>query len=281
MYATDFEYNNEKLSDYGMMICSFHGSSGTESVSSGADITFQQMKASQSSRFCLYASTYDNAYTTTFQICKIPRTHSTHGSLYFTTDEVSQIQRWLCRKEYHKFKIDQDGYRNLYWNAVFACKQIALNGRIAGLELTMYTDAPYAYADALHLEFNCTPGQEFSIYDASDEIGFIRPDIDITVLEDGIFTMSYSLHTKKSGEENTSAAKEVMRLSGCLQNEVIHIDGKNQIITSNRPEHDLPKCFNFSFPKICNTYGNCKNDFSVNLNCSIIITYSPIRKVGL
>ena len=102
MYAIDFEYANERLSDYGMMICSFSSSGGTEAVSSGADLTFSQAKASGSSRFRLYSFAYENAYTATFQICKLPSGSKAGKALYLMPDEVSAIQRWLCRMEYHR-----------------------------------------------------------------------------------------------------------------------------------------------------------------------------------
>ena len=51
MYATNFEYDGLKLSDFGMMICAFDSSGGIETVSSGADITFNTVKAIGSNRF--------------------------------------------------------------------------------------------------------------------------------------------------------------------------------------------------------------------------------------
>lgn len=281
MYATDFEYNNEKLSDYGMMICSFSGAGDTQTVSSGADITFHQAKADGSSHFQFYASTYDTAFTTTIQICKDPDHAKTQSETYLSPDEVSALQRWLCPKDgYHKFKTNQEEFETLYWNALFSSKQILIDGRTAGLELTMFTDAPYAYLDALPLEYECTPhpaeGESspvFTIYDASDEIGYIQPDMEITILEEGDFSLSNSM---ESGQRR-------MLLKNCHPNEVIHIDGRHQIITSSlsTEEHNIAKDFNYFFPRIMNTYENNKNDFTVSLNCRISVSYSPVRKTGL
>lgn len=65
--CTDFEYAGEMLSDYGMMLCSFDSGGGIETVSSGADVTFNQIKPIGSNRFNLYSSTYDTLYQLLFR----------------------------------------------------------------------------------------------------------------------------------------------------------------------------------------------------------------------
>ena len=283
MYAIDFEYANERLSDYGMMICSFSSSGGTEAVSSGADITFSQAKASNSSRFSLYSFAYENAYTATFQICRLPERAKSNKSSYLLPDEVSVIQRWLCRKEYHKFKIDQDGYRNLYWNAVFQSKQIMLNGQIAGLELTLYTDAPYAYMDEMHIEYTCHGGTPFQLYDESNETGYIRPDLEITILSDQYMDSNGNLQNAKKGVFvlSNSMDNHSMQISNCSIGDVFKIDGKNQIIFPVEGKHDVAKDFNYYYPKIINTYEDNLNIYTPSLGCKIRFSYSPIRKIGL
>lgn len=268
MYTTNFGYAGEKLSDYGVMICQFDSGGGLETVSSGADITFNQIKSSGSNKFRLYSSNYDSAYTTTFQICKNP---CLSNDMTFSTAEISSIQRWLCRKDgYHKFKIYQDGFEHIYWNAVFSAKQIEYGGDIIGLELTLYTDAPYAYMDEITIAKDCSNNLEFDIYDVSDEEGYIYPNVIITLLEDGDFTLSNSLSNKTTS------------ISNCSKGEIITIEGDSQIISSSLSAHEsLSKDFNYFFPKIINTYTETKNTFTCNLKCMITITYSPIRKVGL
>lgn len=270
MYCTDFEYDRKRLSEYNMIICSFQGASGVESVSSGADITFNQGKASGFSRFYLYSSGYDSAYITTFQICKDPcKFHD--NNLFLSTREVSAIQKWLCRNSYHKFKIDQDDYRDIYWNAVFSSKQILLNGRIVGLELTMCTDAPYAYRDEICHEFDCMEDKSFTIFNLSDKEGYIYPDLELTVLQPGENEFILSFDGRES------------RINHCHENEVITINGGSHIISSSlsETEHDIAKDFNFIFPKIKNTYEDHTNSFSVNLDCTIKLKYSPIILIGL
>lgn len=96
MYCTDFEYDGKRLSEYGMMICSFNGSEDLEAVSSGADISFQQLRSGTSDNFNLYSSVYESPYTITFQICKNPCLSNEHMDIH--PEEISAIQKWLCRK---------------------------------------------------------------------------------------------------------------------------------------------------------------------------------------
>lgn len=279
MYCTDFEYDGKRLSEYGMMICSFNGSEDLETVSSGADISFQQLRSGTSDNFNLYSSVYESPYTTTFQICRNPCLSNDY--MYIHPEEISAIQKWLCRKKYHKFKIDQDAYRNYFWNSVFISKQLMQNGEIIGLELTMYTDAPYAYLDDVLLEFECEPDVPFTIFSKSDEEGWIYPHVEILCLEDCMGTEDPKLQTC-SLEISNSMDHKITKINGCKENETIIIDGKNLIISSSDPTHEsLANDFNYHFPRIFNTFENNKNVFKLNLHCNIKFRYAPIKKIGL
>jgi len=274
LYAKDFEYAGEKLSDYGFVICSFDGQKNLESVSSGCDITFNQVKPSMSNTFNLYSSVYDSPYTATFQICKNSCVFK--NNLYLTTNEVFSLQRWLCRNTYHRFKIDQEGYYNIYWMTVFSVKQITWNCKIIGLELTMYSNAPYAYMDDISLEYNCKENEPFFIYSASDEEGYIYPSIEFLCLKESNIEKKYSI------ELSNSLDKKTMKIKGCKKGEIITIDGKSLTISSSDTSHiSLPNDFNYFFPKIFNSYANNKNIFVCNIDCLIKFSYSPIRKIGL
>lgn len=286
MYADNFEFAGEKLSDYGMMICNFDSSGGIETISSGADITFNQIKACGSCNFNIFSSVYDSAYTTTFQICKNSCSLNTGQDMFLSVTEISSLQRWLCRKnEYNRFKIFQEGFEHLYWNAVFSTKQIELNGSVAGLELTLYTDSPFAYMDEVIINKDFSKNADsdsysFEIYDMSDEEGYIYPDAIITLLENGkdIYEEGKIKH-KKAFILKNSLDNKITVIENCCAGEIIEIKGKNQIILSHT--HKLAEDFNYFFPRIINTYGENKNTFTCNLKCKIELSYSPVRKAGL
>lgn len=280
MYATDFEFEGEKLSDYGMIICNFDGAGGIETVSSGADITFNQIKPCGSYNFNIFSSVYDSAYTTVFQICKNPCSAGISNDLFLSVTDVSSLQRWLCRKNmYGKFKIFQEGYEDLYWNAAFSTKQIELNGSVVGLELTLYTDSPFAYMDEIIIKKD-SDEFSFDIFDMSDEEGYIYPDVKITLSEDGKDIMEDGeIKYKKAFVLKNSMDNKITIIQNCRSGEVIEINGKNHIIFSQT--HDLAGDFNYFFPKIINNYTENKNTFTCNLKCEIVFSYSPVRKTGL
>lgn len=269
MYATDFEYDGLTLSDFGMMIGSF-SSPGTETVSSGADINFHTVSPAGSDRFRFYGTKYEEAFTATLQICKSPCLSDTP---YLTPAEISGLQRWLCRKDgYHRLHFISDSHLDIYWNAAFSSKQVQVANQTAGLELTLFTDAPYAYRREETFSWTLRPRESFSFYDSSDEVGYIYPLTVITSHGSGNIELSNSLD---------SAALSIRNLAN---GETITLDGKNKLITSSKSHPDLPSHFNFHFPRICNTLTERKNEFTLSkdsVSCSISFTYSPIIKTGL
>nr|DAY37249.1 MAG TPA: distal tail protein [Bacteriophage sp.] len=271
---TDFEYDGESLSDYKLMVGVINGSSGVQTVSSGAELTFNQVRPVGSSRFNITSAVYESAYSTSFEVFRNPCLASSQDEMSLSIEEISAIQRWLCRKDgYKRFKINQDGFEHVYWNGTFSSKQIELNGQIIGLELTLYTDSSFAFMNEVSVEYNCSAGTSFHFWDNSDEItdfnNQLLPNLEITILSKGNFKLENSRDNK------------VMKIDNCVSNEIISINGKNQLISSSESSHDLANDFNYFFPRIINSYNDRCNIFTPNLDCKIKITYSPIRKVGI
>lgn len=283
MYATDFEYNGKRLSDYGMMICRFD-SSGLETVSSGADITYQTVKSVGADKLKMCGCKYDETYTTTFQICLNP---SNSDDIYLSPDKISSLQRWLCRKDgYHPFKPVQEDLLDIFWNAAFSSKQIELTGKVAGLELTMYTDSPYAYLAAEPVTYSLQPGEQFSFFDSSDEVGFIYPTVTINCGGDEQIQAEddCKIILQNSLDHNRKTV-----LTNLKNGEVITLDGENKLIfSSDASRTNLSNSFNYYFPRIFNKIENGmdirENIFTLSetsIPCRITFHYAPIRKIGL
>ena len=268
MFGTDFEYDGKRLSDFGLMVLSFNGVN-EDTSSSGTDITYGQVRTAGGDTFNLYSSTYESAYSLTFQIGKNPCKLLSQEEMYFSPIEASAIQAWLCQDIYCKFKILQDGYEKIYWNATFSSKQVLVNGRIVGLELTLFTDAPYAYMDEIEIRKEVKKDKPFVVYSLSDEIGNIRPYLEVTLKESGEkFVLSNSLDSLTTEVGNVSV------------DEVITFYGRTQNITSSL-EREVADDFNYHYPIIGNTKDTRLNEFIASLDCEITIKYSPIIKVGL
>lgn len=271
----DFEYANKRLSDFGCILCSFDGGSN-EDVDIGCDITFNTVKNNYSSVHSKTSTSYDNMYTTSFDIMKNPCENN--NDMFFTEYEARAITKWLNRREYHKFKLYNPDFNvmDFYYYGSFNVKQKMMSGKIIGFSLTFTANAPYAFSEKIvikHMILNTS--DSFSLYGESDEYGVIYPKIEIKCLEDF------------SGEENklcltneTTGTK--IELKNCNIGETITIDGEYKIIFTDKKEHTtLPNDFNYEFLDILVDEYNNENVYSATLPCEITISYSPIRKIGV
>lgn len=266
MYAIDFEFDGQRVSDFGCIMTSFTGmQNGT--VPSGASITFSSAKSLASDRYDLFSSSYDSPFTASFGICKNPCEGDDNP--YMTLQEVSMLQRWLCRRtKYCKFKLLSDGFEDIYWNGWFSSQEELLGGNIIGLQLTFTADAPYAYMEDITLRFENEAGSNFIVDSVSHEEGYIIPDMVITLKQGGDFSLT-------NNRDNRT-----MQIENCSNGEKISIAGKYLLIESSDSGHDLSQDFNFIFPRIFNLYDDIRNIFTSNLACDIEITYTPAMKVG-
>ena len=269
MNCLDFEFDGHKLSDYGCVIGILNGVPDSQS-SSGADLQFSQGHGSRRDIFDLYDTHYEEPYVISFTICKDPCANPKQEDMYFTPTEISNLQHWLCRRNgYYKFKIDQEGYENIFWMGNFQSQQITMGGNCIGFALTLTTNAPYAFKEAVTQTSNCTSNHSFTINSVSQEEGYIIPNMTIQISQAGDLILANNRDTRE------------MLIDNCLANETITIDGSHLIITSTNSAHDLGHDFNYYFPRIFTAFGNTANNYTVNLNCIITTTYNPIIKIGL
>ena len=286
MSVTDLEYNGQRLSDLGCMLCDFSGNSGIETVSIGSSITLNTLNRPSLKKFTLMSAKYEQPFSQVFQICKNPCKFMNREPI-FSDIEISKLMRWLNKKTYHKFKMlyDDGKCSNMYYIGTFNdVKVVKLNEDIIGLEITFTANAPFGYYEPLSFEMDFSDaGTDFTIYDISDEIGYIYPNkLQITVLQDG------DLKIKNSQETDTVIIKN------CTTGEVITMDGENKVITSSIEHSGLYNDFNYNFIKIINKCGDnddyfavdseedeVENIFTTTLPCKIELTYSPICKMGV
>ena len=286
MSFTDFEFNGQRLSDFGCMVCIFGGASGTEIVSTGNELNLNTIYKYSTHKFELMSTNYSSPFSISFQICKHPCERIRGGEQYFENNEINKLMRWLNKRGYYKFKtIDSGGQSgNIYYQGTFnTIKKIKIGSDVVGLELTFTANAPFGYYEPLSYEMDFSNvSDEFIIYDNSDEIGYIYPRaLKIEILADG------DLQIKNSQESN------IVEIKNCIRGEIITLDGENKIILSNKEHPTLYNDFNYNFVKIINKCGESndyyevdneedevKNIFSVSLPCNIYLTYSPICKTG-
>lgn len=266
----DFIFDGKKLSDFNMICCNFNSSNGTTEISSGNDITFNREHSSNSDFFHIYGKTYDQPFTLPLSICLNPCL----GSMIMSVEQVSTIQKWLCR-ENKKFQIIKDGYENIFWMGVFTCKQVMTDDDIIGLNITFTANSPYALKDITPIELALTKDVSKDFIISSDIYGYIDADYTITVKEAG--NLEISLY-------NGDVLDRTFIVANCTAGEVITITGQTQIIQSNVANHNLGKDSNFLFPRLVNTFSDyddeVHNKLVSSLNCSIQISYNPAIRIG-
>ncbi len=271
MILTDFEWCGQSGSLYGLLPCYINSSSEIAVNDGGATIEFNTSNISSSNKWNFLSSKYSNVLSGTFQVCKNPCITT---STYFDTEDLRAMNRWLCQKNgYHKFKIiKEEGaeYPEFYFNAFLNVKKIEAFGHVIGLEITVTTDAPFAYFEPKKAIMNLSaPDLKYIYIDMSDEVGTLYPTYQITCHADGDYVIKNTL----SGIQS--------KILNCCSGEIIYMDSEHKIISSNIRNDDLIKSFNFGWLDIQNTLSERKNIYSANLPCKIEMMYSPIAKIDL
>lgn len=265
MYATDFIYDGEHLSDYHFVICSIDSDEGVKEINPGSDIVFNQISINSGYKHSLISTRYDNCISLTFDICKDP---DYFNNIEITEVEYRRIFRWLNRKEFKKFRFRTGYTRKCYFNASFNITNIYVDDRLYGFRLTMYTDKPYGYGEEESVVLEASNTQKvFDVINKSDEIGSIYPTVKIEMLSSGDLTIT----------NETYLEGYPTQIKNCSVGEVIVIDCENQIITSTKPDH-ICDDFNYRFFSLGSSYRNDKNEISISLPCRATITYEPIIK---
>jgi hypothetical protein len=262
--AYDFEYDNRSLSSFGFVICKFNSDS-IETISNGSVITFNTVSTMRGLKHELTSSEYEDCLTATFQICKNPCISDGEN---ISLEEMRDIMKWLNRKKFHKFKLLDADYLDIYFESSFNVSKIEIGGKIYGFELEMFTNRPFALQEPItktikSLQENGTK----SITSQSDEEGYIYPEMKITIEADGNLEIYNALENR------------TMSITNCTKGEVITID--YPMIKSSLSTHKIQNDFNWKFFRIANSSKKRINEITISIPCTIEMKYSPIVKVGI
>lgn len=263
MKALDFEFDGIRLSDKGFVLCKF-GSGGIETITNGSEITFNTVPTLRGVKHELTSIEYSECITATFQVCS---NFCDGGSEEISVEDERDIMRWLNRKSFHKFKLIDNEYAGIYFEASFNVSKIEIDGRLCGFELEMFTNRPFAIAEPITIRLDAEAGEVLNIYNKSDDEGYIYPNMKIVLKEGGELTI-------KNHMENRS-----MVIRNCEANEEINIE--YPMIFTNVTSHKIQNDFNWIFFRLASTFKNRLNEIEASLPCTIELTYSPIVKVGI
>lgn len=264
---TDFIFDGQELSGFGYMICDFDSSSGTETYTV-SDISFTNIKSPLSNKSHVIDTSYSDDLTRTIQIMK---NTCDNDLLDITNDDLSELSRWLCRKEYKLFKwVEDNDDDEIFYEAKISLNKIELaNGRI-GVELNITVNAQYGFTKEItnKLSFNSNDTKSITVF--SDDEGYIYPNVIIKIKEAGNFKLINTFENR------------ITYIADCKIGEVFTFIGDDMLqVTSNNETHNMSDCYNYKFPRLCTKYNDYTNVFTSNLACDIEFKYRGIRKVGL
>ena len=263
MVIYDFEYDGVLLSEMGYMLCKFDSKS-SDTVSNGSELKFDNVSTLNGSKYDLVSYEYDGFLTGTLSICKNPCWYD--GEANISYDEFRKLMSWLNRKEYHTLRFITEEHANVYYQASFNVKRVMVGNQIAGAELEYFTDQPFGNESERILKY--TDVNSTVIHNESDEEGYIYPQVEITVKQNGNIVITNNF------EERTT------QINNCTAGEIITMD--YPVITSSVTSHKIQDDFNWNFFRLCKEFNNGRNQVTWNSNVSsIIIKYSPIVKMGI
>lgn len=265
MNAADFEYDGKNLSDMGYILCNFDSGGNIDTIINGSQIVFNTTAVQSGTRQELFSTEYNECLTATLQICKNPCVYEDPA---ITREELRQLMEWLNRKSYHKFRILEQDYYDLYFEASFNISRLEMNGIIYGLELNMFTNRPYALQEPQKITIiNEIPNEIKSVTSFSDDEGYLYPSIRIEVEGDGDLTIYNVLDHR------------ITTISNCVSGEVITMN--YPIIETSVESHKIQNDFNWNFLRLVNTYKTGKNKLLISLPCKITLSYSAPVKMAI
>lgn len=266
MRAIDFRYDGKRLSNYGMIVCRIDATSGVDVIDAGAKIEFSTAARKGGRKFSMVGTSYSEGVSAEFDIAKDP---CKYDDLEISDREYNDIIRWLSREEFcEMYFIDDEKFtERRYYNGVFNIAKVMVGDKLCGLRLTMTADKPYAHGRRKCFEFDFDSEKNSGyLYDSSNTVVSIIPDIKITCMEAGDLELSNELFDC------------TMKVDNCSEGEVIIVNGETMQISSTDLSHKIWDDFNYEFLEIGNTPGSRNNRISANLECNVEITYCPIIK---
>ena len=258
---SDFIFDGKALSDFGYML-SYENS---EDVLDVSKMQYNTVKGALSDVSYRVSYSYEQNYTSTFTIVK-SYCDFEPDELFMTNDDISEMTRWLARKQYKWFRfIDDNDDDEIWYKVQFQIAKEYVGDNVIGLQLTVTADSPYGFTREIKREVTDTEVVNIS----SDEEGYIYPTCRIECASGTV-----NITVVSNGNTYTTIIKN------CTAGEIITIDGETLQISSS-VDHDFTKDFNYVFPRLCNTYGNGRNEITVSSGTTLTLKYRGIRKVGL
>ena len=141
-----------------------------------------------------------------------------------------------------------------------------IGGNVAGIVLELECDSFYGYSNEFNIQINAIANTPFYIFNNTDDVtNYVMPLTTITTKTNGTFTI------KNVSDNNWSS-----EFSNLKANEILSVDSKNNILSSNIVHECLLNDFNLHWIRLVPD----KNSFITNADATITFQYRVPRKVG-
>lgn len=273
LYCTEFIFDGISSKEYDLIICSFDGTKNGE-MTAGSKIEFTTFKAPNSNRWVKTGSSYTEQLTFNFQICKYKCDKSNVEPI--SERELAFLMRWLVRKEYKDLQFIQEGYENIFYHCQINAQKYEVAGECVGLSLTVVCDAPFGWSELMTYDATVTGSSSFSLYDSSDEIGVVYPDIQIVSNKNQAISIENKTTNMKTSIKNCQANEQIV-----LSNETAK--SSMCVLVENAMEYSGQHStfyddFNWDWFSIGNTFNNRVNEIIITGDCSMHFEWRVPRK---
>lgn len=159
MFGKYFVYDNHSSEEYELIIASFE--QNTE-IPMGLS---REILKGGTNRFRTFpnhmGTSYSDVLIFNITLVKDPSKHDNQIDMYFTEDEIDEINSWLTSSDYpilfHMYDYEEDIYKKYDYFGIFTDVQTeCVAGYVVGLTFTFTTNSPYAFTNIIKKEFECS-----------------------------------------------------------------------------------------------------------------------------
>lgn len=159
MFGKYFVYDNHSSEEYGLITVSFEQNTEipmglTREILKGGTNRFRTSPNHM-------GTSYSDVLVYDITLSKDSSKHNNQKDLYFTEDEVDEINSWLTSPDYptlfHMYDYEEEVYKKYDYFGIFTDVQTeCVAGYIVGLTFTLTTNSPYAFSNTIKKEFECS-----------------------------------------------------------------------------------------------------------------------------
>lgn len=277
MFCTEFIFDRISSKDLELQICSFEGSQ-SGNVSIGSHIEFTTFKAPNSNKWVKTGSNYTEQLTFNFQVCRCVCCECECNQTIsepIPEDELAYLMRWLVQKDYKDLQFVQEGCENIFYHCQINAQKYEIGGRCYGLTLTVVCDASFGWSDWKSVSISSSGNLSTQLFDSSDEIGQIYPNMEILSKSE---RQDIRIYNEMTDTETL--------IKNCVKNE--HISIQEMKISSSEcyksgsdfegRHKTLYDDFNWKWFSIGNIFEDRVNKITITGNCDIQLNWRVPRK---